>query len=69
VKNETKVQGREGAAQADAPRGDASSDGTHSTGAHSSAEKIERLQGTVAALRGDIEELQRQFAAFRKQFE
>jgi hypothetical protein len=54
MKNETKVQGREGAAQADAPRGDASSDGTHSTGAHSSAEKIERLQGTVAALRGDI---------------
>jgi hypothetical protein len=64
VKGEARIQGREAAVEADVSRGVAGSGGAHSTD-----EKIERLEGTVAALRDEIEELQRQFAAFRKQFE
>ncbi len=64
VKNEARIQGREDAVEANVSRGSASPDGAHST-----AEKVERLEGTVAALRDEIDELQRQFAAFRKQFE
>jgi uncharacterized protein YceH (UPF0502 family) len=64
VKGEVRVQGREGAVEADVSRGGAGSDGRHST-----VERVERLEGAVAALRDEIDELQRQFAAFRKQFE
>jgi hypothetical protein len=64
VKGEARIQGREAAVEADVSRGVAGSDDAHST-----AEKVELLEGTVAALRDEIDELQRQFAAFRKQFE
>jgi len=64
VTREASVRGGESAAEADVSRGGAGLDVAHST-----VEKVERLEGTVAALRDEIDELQRQFAAFRKQFE